>query len=113
MMDQYPYTNFHELNLDWIIKVIKKFNDEYPDVMSELLKKIDKPIIAFKIFAGGQMLAEKEEADRRVLIKDAYDTIFTSLKPNDFAAMGIFQRDHDQLAENVSVFNEWAEEKGL
>lgn len=80
-------------------------------VMLDTLKKIDKPIIAFKIFAGGQMLAEKEEAERRALIKDAYDTIFTSLKPNDFATMGIFQRDHDQLTENVSVFNEWAAEK--
>lgn len=80
-------------------------------VMLEALKGIDKPIIAFKIFAGGQMLVETEEPRRRELIKDAYNTIFTSLKPNDFAAMGIFQRDHDQITENVSVFNEWANEK--
>ncbi len=74
----------------------------------EVLKKIDKPIIAFKIFAGGQMLVETETEERRALIEDAYNTIFTALKPNDFAAMGIFQRDHDQIEENVSVFNEWA-----
>ncbi len=80
-------------------------------VMLETLKKIDKPIIAFKIFAGGQMLVETEEKERRSLIKDTYETIFTSLKPNDFAAMGVFQRDHDQIEENVSVFNEWAAEK--
>ena len=82
-------------------------------VMLEALKGIDKPIIAFKIFAGGQMLVETEEAKRRELIKDTYETIFTSLEPNDFATMGIFQRDHDQITENVSVFNEWAAEKGM
>ena len=80
-------------------------------IMLDTLKGIDKPIIAFKIFAGGQMLAEKEEAERKTLIKDAYDTIFTSLKPNDFATMGIFQKNHDQLKENVDCFNEWAATK--
>ena len=80
-------------------------------LMLDTLKSVKKPIIAFKIFAGGQMLVEKEEAERRALIKDTYNTIFTSLKPNDFAVAGIFQKYHDQLTENVSVFNEWAAEK--
>ena len=40
----FPYTNFHDLNMDWIIQVVKKFSDEYPDVMSELLNKVNKPI---------------------------------------------------------------------
>lgn len=80
-------------------------------VALETLKKIEKPIIAYKIFAGGQMLVDKSEAERRGLIKDTYDTIFNTLKPNDFAAMGIFQKNHDQLTENVSVFNEWAVEQ--
>lgn len=79
--------------------------------MLNVLKKVEKPIIAFKIFAGGQMLVEREEEERRALIKDAYNTIFTSLKPDDFAVAGIFQKYHDQLTENVSVFNEWEKEQ--
>ena len=27
MISKYPYTNFHELNLDWIIEKIKELND--------------------------------------------------------------------------------------
>jgi hypothetical protein len=77
-------------------------------LMLGALKKVDKPIIAFKIFAGGQMLVEKQENERRALIMDTYDTVFGSLKPNDIAVMGIYQKYHDQLTENVSVFNEWA-----
>ncbi len=74
----------------------------------DVLKDVKKPIIAFKIFGGGQMLVEKNGAERRASIEEAYDTVFTSLKPNDAAAIGIFQKHHDQLTEDVSVFNEWA-----
>ena len=81
------------------------------DVMLSTLDNVKKPIIAFKIFAGGQMLVEREEADRRERIKDTYSTIFNRLKPDDFAVMGVFQKHHDQLTENVSVFNEWAAEQ--
>ena len=86
------------------------FVPEDRPVMLETLKDVKKPIIAFKIFAGGQMLVEREEADRRALIRDAYDTIFSALKPNDFAVMGVFQKNFDQLSEDVSVFREWAGE---
>ena len=82
-------------------------------VMLDVLKNVNKPIIAFKIFAGGQMLAEREEDNRRELIKDTYNTIFNTLKPDDFAVAGIFQKYHDQLTENVSVFNEWAKENNI
>lgn len=80
-------------------------------VMLNTLKSVKKPVIAFKIFAGGQMLVNKTEAERRAAIKETYDTIFTALKPDDFAVMGVFQKHHDQLAENVSVFNEWVTQK--
>ena len=80
-------------------------------LMLDALKSVEKPIIAFKIFAGGQMLVEQEESERRKRIKETYDTIFNALKPNDIAVMGVFQKHHDQLTENVSVFNEWSEEK--
>ena len=79
--------------------------------MLEALKNVKKPIIAFKIFAGGQMLVEKTEEERHDLIKDAYNSIFTALKPNDFAVAGIFQKYHDQLTENVTIFNEWEQEQ--
>ena len=53
------------------------------------------------------MLVEQPEEKRRELIMDTYNTIFNSLKPNDFAVAGIYGKNHDQLTENVSVLNEW------
>lgn len=30
--EQFPYTNFHELNLDWIIEKIKEFKSEIDNI---------------------------------------------------------------------------------
>ncbi len=82
----------------------------YPEdrpVMLETLKKISKPIITYKIFAGGQMLLNKPQEEKEKLIKGVYEEIFTALKPNDFAAIGVFQRDEDQLEEDARLYNEW------
>ena len=84
-----------------------------PDDREEVLKDLQglkKPIIAYKIFAGGQMLVNKTSEEKKSAIKDAYNTIFTALKPNDFAAIGVFQKYEDQLTENINIFNEWADE---
>lgn len=80
-------------------------------IMLDALKDVKKPIVAFKFFAGGQALVEKNEEERREIIYDSYDTVFSSLKENDFGAIGIFQKYHDQLKEDVSVFNSWAEKR--
>ena len=80
-------------------------------LMLNCLKKIKKPVIAFKIFAGGQIFYGKTEEEKRQAVKDAYEEVFSALKPEDCAAIGIFQRDKDELAEDVSVFNEWQKEK--
>lgn len=42
--ENFPYTNFHELNMDWIIQIVKQFNEQYPGVLEELAKKIPYPI---------------------------------------------------------------------
>lgn len=78
--------------------------------MLDVLKDIKKPVIAFKIFAGGQLITAIDQEEKRRRIKDAYNTIFTALKPNDFATIGIFQKYSDQLGENVELYNEWYNE---
>lgn len=86
-----------------------QFVESDRELMLNSLKGIEKPVLAFKIFGGGNLLCGKEEAERRAQLREIYDTVFGTLKPDDFAAIGIFQKYHDQLGEDVSVFNEWAE----
>lgn len=88
-----------------------KFYPEDRPIMLETLKKVEKPIIAFKIFGGGQMLLNKTEEEIDKTIKGVYEEIFSSLKPNDIAAFGAFQRDKDQIAQDINAYNEWYNEK--
>lgn len=87
------------------------FTLEDRPLMLETIKHIDKPVIAYKIFAGGQIFLGKTEEQKRETIKAVYEEVFSVLKPNDMAALGIFQRDKDELKENVELFNEWYNSK--
>ena len=82
----------------------------YPDdrpIMLDTLKKVEKPVVAFKIFAGGQMFLKKTQEEKREIIKGVYEEVFSALKPNDIAAIGIFQRDMDQAKEDMDLYEEW------
>lgn len=86
------------------------FRPDDREIMLNTLQKYDKPVIAFKIFAGGQMFLDKTPEQIRAAIKDAYNTVFSALKPNDIAAFGIFQRDKNELAEDVEIYEQWYRE---
>ena len=87
------------------------FYPEDRSVMLECLKQVDKPVIAYKLFAGGQMFPADDEPEKRRMIKAVYDEVFTALKPDDFAAIGVFQRDLDQIRENAELYGQWYNEK--
>lgn len=86
----------------------------YPEdrpIMLNTIKNVEKPVIAFKIFAGGQMFDEKTPEEIREAIKGVYEEVFSSIKPNDIAAIGVFQRDSDQVKENFKLYEEWFNSK--
>lgn len=82
------------------------FPEDRP-VMLNTLRKISKPVIAYKIFAGGQMFLGRSDEQIREAVKGAYEEVFSALKPDDVGCIGFFQRDKDELREDVEVFNEW------
>ena len=43
LFDEFPYTNFHELNLDWIIKSVKQQKDSIDELIS-VLRYALKPV---------------------------------------------------------------------
>lgn len=49
MFEQFPYTNFHDLNLDWILKIAKDFLDQYThiqDLIQNGITSIDNETLA-------------------------------------------------------------------
>ena len=41
MFEEFPYTNFHELNLDWIIKIAKDFLDQYTNIQQTITQGLE------------------------------------------------------------------------
>ena len=86
----------------------------YPEdrpIMIDLISKLNKPVIAYKIFAGGQMFVDKTHEEVKQAIKGVYEEVFTGIKPDDCAAIGVFQRDRNQIREDADLYNEWYAER--
>lgn len=75
-------------------------------IMLDLISRVSKPCIAFKIFAGGQVFHGKPESETPNIIKEVYREVFSKLKPCDVAAIGVYQGRKNQIAENVRLFEE-------
>ena len=52
-LDNFPYSNFHALNLDWILKVVKRFEEEYTGIKDAL----DHAIAAIEGAEGSSIAA--------------------------------------------------------
>lgn len=94
MFEKLPYTNFHDLNLDWVISVVKDFQNKY-DHIQEL---IDSGIVA---------LNEKTQQSLAEL---------NSLSENLLANLNQWYNQHQNyldttLANNIAAFNTAANEK--
>ena len=85
----------------------------YPEdrpIMLDMISKVQKPCIAFKIFAGGQLLLAEDPEEVKECIRNVYREVFSKLKPSDVAAIGVFNKYHDQISEDAALFEEVMQE---
>jgi hypothetical protein len=78
------------------------YSDDKP-LMLEAIKKVSKPCIAFKLFAGGQVFLNKDEAGMSAAAEKAIKDTFENIKPGDMTCVGVFQRDKNQIKENAEM----------
>ena len=81
--------------------------------MLDLIAKVDKPCIAFKIFAGGQIFYGHSPEEIPDVVRNVYREVFSKLKPSDIAAVGVYQGTKDQIGENARLFREVMQEMSL
>jgi hypothetical protein len=84
-------------------KHLKFFAEDRP-LMLAAMRQVTKPCIAFKVLAGGQLFYHHEASELPAIIEEAFRETFSQLKDGDIAAVGCFQRDHNQLAINATAF---------
>ena len=74
-----------------------------PPLMFEAIRKVQKPCIAFKLFAGGQVFTGKQPEEIPTLIEGIYTEVFDNIKQDDAVCVGVFQKYKDQLKENADI----------
>jgi len=79
------------------------FYPEDPPKMYEVIQKVNKPCIAFKIFAGGQVFNNKKQEEIPGVLEDVYTDVFNNIKPNDITCIGVYQKFSNQLKESADA----------
>ena len=82
-----------------------KFFPEDPPKMYKVIKQVNKPCIAFKIFAGGQVFNGKTAEEIPGVLESVYTEVFNNIKPNDLTCIGVYQKYKDEIKENVDIAN--------
>ena len=90
MFENFPYTDMHNLNLDWIIKIAKDFLDQYTHIQ-ELIANGEESLQNLTT-EGLQQLQDKADA-LETLLNEWYNT-----HSEDIA---------DQLADALQDLNDW------
>jgi len=78
--------------------------DKY--AMFDVIKKVKKLCIVYKLLAGGQVLIGKNPDEREVIIREIFTETYDNIKPGDIGCMGLFQRDTDQLGQNTRILKD-------
>jgi len=77
----------------------EKWDDSHRDEMGALIQTIPWPVAHYKVFAGGNRS-----------IRDGFQFLATSMRPNDVVCIGHYVGDNpNMIAENVKAFDEVVE----
>ena len=79
------------------------FYPQDPPLMFDAIKAVKKPCIAFKVFAGGQVFVGKSPEEIPVVAENVLKEAYDNIKPNDIVCIGVFQKEKDELKENVDI----------
>ncbi|MFA6109514.1 MAG: hypothetical protein WDA75_12175 [Candidatus Latescibacterota bacterium] len=74
-----------------------------PARMTEVVRQVQRPCLAFKILAGGRRAERPEDAEA------CFEFAFRSIKPGDGVIVGMFPRFRDEAEENAA----WARRYGV
>ena len=98
MFEQFPYTNFHDLNLDWILKIAKDFLDQYThiqDLVTEGIASIDTETAA-KLEELNTLATELE-----AVLNEWYETHQNDIANRMTAAINQFNISADTKAQEA------------
>lgn len=88
VFENFPYTNVHELNLDWILKEVKANNAEVEDLKQLFYDKVSEEVVRYI-----------DEHLSQFLLGAMYDEDNTSIKLQQAIVIG----DSDHVYNNEQI----------
>ena len=79
------------------------FYPEDPPYMYEAIRALNKPCVAFKLFAGGQMFSGKRADEIDGVVENVFADVYGHIKQTDLACIGVFQKYSNQLKADVDA----------
>lgn len=95
--EQFPYTNFHDLNLDWVLKEVKRVSEAVDKWSTEVLD-------AAKAYTDEKIAAEAERANQANLeLKQTVETAIRDFQNVVNGALTGFQEQLKQQDEDIEA----------
>lgn len=95
--EQFPYTNFHDLNLDWVLKEVKRVSEAVDKWSTEVLD-------AAKTYTDVKVAAEAERANQANLeLKQSVETAIRDFQNVVNGALSGFQEQLKQQDEEIEA----------
>lgn len=88
--EQFPYTNFHDLNLDWVLKEVKRVSEAVDKWSTEVLD-------AAKTYTDVKVAAEAERANQANL--ELKQTVETAIRDFQNAVNGAISGFQEQMRQ--------------
>lgn len=95
--EQFPYTNFHDLNLDWVLKEVKRVSEAVDKWSTEVLD-------AAKAYTDEKIAAEAERANQANLeLKQSVETAIRDFQNVVNGTIAGFQEQLKQQDEEIEA----------
>lgn len=95
--EQFPYTNFHDLNLDWVLKEVKRVSEAVDKWSTEVLD-------AAKTYTDEKVAAEAERANQANLeLKQTVETAIRDFQNVVNGALSGFQEQLNQQDAEIEA----------
>lgn len=95
--EQFPYTNFHDLNLDWVLKEVKRVSEAVDKWSTEVLD-------AAKAYTDEKISAEAERANQANLeLKQSVETAIRDFQNVVNGALSGFQEQLNQQDAEIDA----------
>jgi hypothetical protein len=85
-----------------VVPVGETYLSEDPPRMCEVIRRVNKPCLAYKILAAGRKCESQRE------VRQTFEWTFKNIKQTDAVIVGMYPRFSDQITENTNIVREIA-----